>query len=172
MGRGGLVLAAALVVFTIPCLADGYAGRLHPIPMHRLAMWDKVDFRSVAAHLERNAAPGDRLLYASHFSAYSMRHYYAGDQVRVGWSEADKAEFIKTMGHEAILRSHGLMPVPKEEAVAGAERIWFLRTEGTTFEWQTTTAQVAGWLDTHFEIQETLRWKGVVLTRYARRFGS
>ncbi len=172
MGRRGLVPAAALAVFTIPCLADGYAGRLHPIPMHRLAMWEKVDFRSVAAHLERNAAPGDRLLYASHFSAYPMMHYYAGDQTRVGWSEADEEESIKTMGHEAILRSHSLMPVPKEEAVADAERIWLLRTEGTSFEWQPTTDRISGWLDTDFEIQEILRWKGVVLTLYTHRFRS
>lgn len=172
MGRRGLALAAALALFTIPSLADGYAGRLHPIPMHRLAMWDKVDFRSVAAHLERNAAPGDRLLYASHFSAYPMMHYYAGDQVRVGWSEADEGEFVKTMGHEAILRAHGLMPVPKEEAVADAERIWFLSTEGTTFEWQPTTTRIAGWLDSHLEVQAVFRWKGVVLTLYTHRFRS
>jgi len=169
MGRRGLALAAALIVFTIPSLADGYGGRLHPIPMHRLAMWDKVDFRSVAAHLERNAGPGDRLLYASHFSAYPMTHYYAGDQLRVGWSEADEGEFIKTMGHAAILHSHGLMPVPREEAVADAERIWFLRTEGTTFEWRPTTDRIVGWLDTHFENRQTLRWKGVVLTLYIPR---
>ena len=73
------------------------------------------------------------------------------------------------MGHETILRSHGLMPVPKEEAVADAERIWLLRTEGTTFEWQPTTDRIVGWLDTDFEIQEILRWKGVVLTLYTRR---
>lgn len=169
-GRGGLVLAAALAVFTLPCLADLYGGRLHPIPMHRLAMWDKVDFRSAAAHLEHHALPGDRLLYASHFSAYPMMHYFSGDQARIGWSEADAGEFVKTMGHEAILLGHGLMPTPKEEAVDGANRIWFLRSEGITFEWQPTTAQLAHWLDGQYTLAETHRWKGLVLTLYVHRF--
>lgn len=147
MGRRGLALATAVCAFSLPCLADVYGGRLHPVLMHRLAMWDKVDFRSVAAHLERNAAPGDRLLYASHFSAYPMMHYYPGDQARMGWSVEDEGEFIKAMGNEPLLREHKLLPVPKEEAIAGATRIWYLRTWGITFESQPFSDRIQAWLE-------------------------
>lgn len=169
LGRAGLAAMALMVALTVPCLADYYAGRLHPIKMHRLAMWDKVDFRGAARHLEAHWAEGDRLTYASHFSAYPMLHYFPKDQVRIGWSDADEAQFIQTMGHEAILRAHRLMPVPKEQAVAGATRIWFLATEGTTFEWQPATERLEGWLEAQYVRASEARLDGVVLRLYVPR---
>ncbi|MBX3177212.1 MAG: glycosyltransferase family 39 protein [Candidatus Hydrogenedentes bacterium] len=169
LGRAGLVAIAVLAGLTVPVLADLYAGRLHPIPMHRLAMWDKVDFRAAARHLEDAWRPGDRLLYASHFPAYSMQHYLPRDQVRIGWSLDDQDLFIRTMGHEPILRAHGLMPQPKEAAVAGASRIWFLVTEGTTFAWRPDTERIAAWLDAHYTREAEVAFDGVRLSCYAVR---
>ena len=163
LGRAGKVALALIALFTIPCLADEYRGRLHFVKMHKIAMWDKVDFRGAAAYLEEQWQPGDRLVYASHFSAYPMYHYFPRDQVRMGWSEEDEAQFIRMMGHEAILRAHGLMPVPKEQAVTGASRIWFLQTSGVTFEWQPTTIRLLGWLQEHFIESTRARFDGVEL---------
>jgi hypothetical protein len=168
-GRWGYGALALVVLLTIPGLADEYRGRLHPVKMHRIAMWEKVDFRGAAAYLEEHWQPGDRLVYASHFSAYPMYHYFPRDQVRMGWSAADAAQFIRTMGHAPILRAHKLMPVPKEEAVADAARIWFLRTEGVTFEWQPTTERLLGWLREHFDTGAEVRFDGVVLGAFVPR---
>lgn len=172
LGRSGHVALLLIAVVTLPCLADVYRGRLHPIHMHRIAMWDKVDFRDVAAILEERWQPGDRLLYASHFSAYPMFHYFPRDQVRIGWDEADESQFIKTMGHETILHNHGLMPVPKEKAVAGAERLWFLATEGITFEWQPDTDRISGWIAERFEVVDRWAFDGIELRLYTRREGT
>lgn len=166
MGRSGFALVAVLTCCTAPCLGDLYAGRIHQNPMHRIALWDKVDFRDASQFLLQQAQPGDRLLYASHFCTYPMFHYYDGPQGRMGWSVDDEQAFIKTMGHEAILRAHRLMPVPREEAVAGASRIWFLSTEGNTFEWQPTTEHLVAWLGENYEPVAFYRWKGVFLRLY------
>lgn len=169
LGRWGLPAMAIMTLLTAPGLVDYYAGRLHPVEMHRLAMWDKVDFRGAARYLEIHWAPGDRLVYASHFSAYPMYHYFPRDQSRMGWDESDVPMFIRTMGHEAILRDHNLMPVPKEEAVSGAKRLWFLTTEGATFEWQPTTDRLLAWMETRYAYQEEARFDGVILRLFVPR---
>ncbi len=166
LGRPGMVGLALISLLTLPCLADFYQGRLHPIPMHRLAMWDKVDFRDAARLMEDQWKPGDRLVYTSHFSAYSMFHYLPHDQLRIGWGPEDEVDFIKTLGHEAILREHKLMPVPKERAIDGATRIWFLSTQGITFEWQPTTTRIREWLDSVATAQERHSFPGVELICY------
>jgi len=169
LGRFGVAGFTLIVLLTLPCLGNYYAGQLHPIKMHRLALWDKVDFRSAAAYMDEQWAAGDRLVYASHFSAYPMYHYYPHDQVRMGWDENDESMFIRTMGHEPILRAHKLMPIPKEKAVAGAKRIWFLSTEGTTFEWQPTTARLLEWLEENFVAKDESRFDGIVLRLFIPR---
>ena len=87
----------------------------------------------------------------------------------MGWDESDVSMFIRTMGHEPILNAHRLMPVPKEKAVAGADRLWFLATEGTTFEWQPTTARLLAWLEENYVAESETRFDGVVLRRFVRR---
>ena len=166
LGRPGLAALGCLTLLTLPCLSDYYHGRLHPIEEHRIAIWNKVDFRTAARKLEAAWQPGDRLIYTSHFSAYPMFHYFPRNQVRVGWGKEDETVFIQTMGHEAILRNHHLMPVPKEEAIAGASRIWLLTTHGITFEWKPTTERIRGWLDSIATEEERLEFKGVTLVCY------
>jgi len=166
LGRPAYAALGLYLLLTLPCLADYYQGRLHPAPMHRLAMWDKVDFRGAARILEGEWQPGDRLAYTSHFSAYSMKHYFPRDQVRLGWGPEDEVLFVRTMGHEALLREHGLMPVPKEAGIAGAARIWLLTTHGTTFEWQPTAERLRAWLDSVSAAGESYALDGITLTPY------
>lgn len=162
--RPGLVAFALYLLFTLPCLADYYQGKLHPVAMHRLAMWDKVDFRGAARAMDERWQEGDRLAYTSHFSAYSMMHYAPHDQVRIGWGLEDEDVFIQTMGHEALLREHHLMPVPKEQAILGATRIWLLATHGNTFEWQPTTDRIRAWLATRATPGESITLDGLTVT--------
>lgn len=169
LGRPGLLALGLYLVLTVPALASYYQGDLHPVRMHRLAMWDKVDFRGAAAALEARWAPGDRLVYTSHFSVYPMRHYFSGEQFRAGWGPQDQQQFIRTMGHEALLRAHQLMPVLKEEAIAGANRIWFLRTHGITFEWQPTAERIQACLKTVATPGEPITLDGVTLTPFELR---
>ncbi len=166
LGRWGLPALVGVTLFTVPCLNDYYRGHLHMAPMHRIAMWDKVDFRGAARLLNENWRAGDRLVYTSHFGAYPLYHYFSGDQVRIGWGPEDEVLFIKTMGHEAILRAHHLMPVPKEQAIAGAHRIWLLRTQGLTFEWQPSTDRIAAWLATQGTPVASHALDGVSLTAF------
>ncbi len=166
LGRWSIPTLVIFSLLTVPCLGDYYGGRLHPAPAHRIAMWDKVDFRGAATLLEETWREGDRLVYTSHFSAYPMYHYFPHDQIRIGWGPEDKAVFIKTLGHEAILRAHQLMPIPKEQAIAGAKRIWLLQTHGITFEWQPTTERIATWLETRGTATESHPLYGLTLTSY------
>ena len=161
----GLVLFAG---FTVPCLADYYAGRLHPVVMHRIAMWDKVDYRSAVAFIEENYRDGDLVCYASHFMAYPMHHYFQGKHCRLGVSERDQEEFAKLQGDQPLLWSHGLMPMPMKEATEEARRVWFLESFGVTFEWKPQTEPVRAWLDTAWRKEETRVFDGLSVTLYTR----
>lgn len=163
LGRWGYAVIAATSLLMLPGLADYYQGRLHPLHEHRLGVSDKVDFRSAAAALEARWQPGDRLVYATVFCAYSMYHYFPRDQVHIGWDLSLEDVYLKIYGHEALLREHRLMPVPREKAVAGATRIWFMTTHGVTFESEEFTRKIRTWLNEIAVETETLYFDGVSL---------
>lgn len=163
LGRPGTAALGLLALLMLPGLADYYRGQLHPVKEHRLGVFDKVDFRSAARALEAEWQPGDRLVYATVFSAYSMYHYFPHDQVHIGWDLSLEDVYIKIYGHEALLREHRLMPVPKEEAISGATRIWFLTTHGITFESEAFTSDIRGWLERVATEEQSRSFAGVTL---------
>lgn len=147
MGRPGRAALLLLALLMIPGLVDYYQRRLHPMAEHRLGVFDKVDFRDALHAVDAQWQTGDRLIYANLFSAYPLFHYFEHDQVQIGWSPETEAYLIYALGNEPLLREHKLLPVPKEVAIAGAARIWYLRTWGITFESQPFSDRIQAWLE-------------------------
>jgi hypothetical protein len=185
--RPAIALATALYVgLTLPLLRDHYLGRLHPEPSHRIAVYDKVDLRSAAAHIEDHWQERDLVAHASHFTVYSVDHYLRSTLVprarsprslpdrphlRLGMNEDDARFMLETFGpvQQKLLTEHGLMPVPVEQATASAERVWWIETFGNTFEWKPLTDPIRGWLDEHFNRIEQVEFSGVLLVLYERK---
>ena len=163
LGRPGCAALAFMVLLTLPALADHYQGRLHPIAEHRLGVFDKVDYRDAVRALDAQWQPGDRLIYANLFSAYPLFHYFDHDQMQIGWSPETEAYLIYSLGNGPLLREHKLLPVPKEEAIAGATRIWYLRTQGITFESQPFSDRIQAWLETVATPETVQHFDGVTV---------
>ncbi len=102
-------------------------------------------------------------IYANLFSSYSLFHYFDHDEVQIGWSLETETYLIRVLGHEALLREHRLLPVVKEEAIAGASRIWYLRTHGLTFESQEFSDRIQGWLESVAAPAEIQHFDGVTV---------
>ena len=161
--RPGIAALGLLVLLCLPALADHYRGRLHPIAEHRLGVFDKVDYCSAVRALHAQWEPGDRLIYANLFSAYPLFHYTTKESVQIGWSSETETYLLEILGHGEIPRKHGLLPVPKEQAIAGATRIWYLRTHGLTFESQEFSDRIQGWLESVASADEKQHFKGITL---------
>lgn len=170
--RHAALTALALAAFTAlsaPGLRDYYEHRLHPIEMHRLAIYDKVDFRSAAAYIQTHLQPGDVVGHASHFMVYPMLHYLNAEQYRFGMSDLDRQVYIDTFGNVSLLDKHGLMPVPVAEATKHARRVWFTESYGVTFEYKPQTEPIRAWLDTHWNAVERHTFDGLYVTLYERK---
>jgi uncharacterized membrane protein len=165
-----VLIVPALAVFTVftgVCLRDMYADRLHPLEIHRLGMWHKVDFRAATKHIEDSWQGGDGVFVASHFHVYSLKHYLDKPVTRLGADEADAADYISHMGNEPLLRRHGLIPVPVADAVQDVERVWFLQSFGITFETQSKTEEINQWLSAHMRLLDEREFDGLRVFLFA-----
>lgn len=160
---------ALWVLITAPLLRDLYAHRLHPIEEHRLGLSDKVDLRDAAAYIETNWQDGDLTVYPNHFFAYPMHHYLTRPHVRIGMDATDRANHLAAFAHEALSDNHGLSPSVKEEAIAGAKRLWYMESHGITFEWKPYTVPIRAWLDANWDVAERHELDGLELILYTRR---
>lgn len=164
-----IALALALfTAFTLPGLRDYYAGRLHPIEAHRTGVWDKVDFRGAARHIDQHWKAGDLIAHASHFTVYSVHHYLDRPHVRLGGTSADTDIFLKGASDHALLGPHGLLPVRMDLATAEAKRVWFLETEGTTFEYKPLTDPIRAGLGRFWRVADQETFDGLTVTLYER----
>ena len=159
----------AVVGLSLPLLNDHYQHRLHPIPQHRLAMWDKVDYRSACAYIAAHRAPDDLIGCTNHFLFYSIDYYLGEAPVVIGRDEEDAQVMLDTLGTEAMPGNHGMLPVAKEAATAGRDRVWLLRSRGTTFEYQPISETVQAWFDENWRVLERHSFDGLDLTLYARQ---
>ena len=155
VGHGIVVLRTAWIMgavlalftgFTSLALQDMYRDRIHPVESHRLAIWNKVDFRAAATCIEGHRHPSDGVLVSNHFLIYPLNHYLSEPVTRVGIVPEEADAFVKHMGNGPLLRSHGLVPAPIAEIAPKYERIWYVQSFGTTFEWQPTSEAVRAWL--------------------------
>ncbi len=156
-------------LLTVVCIKDYYQLKLHPIDMHRLGVYDKVDFRSCAEWIRKNYKEGDIVIYPSHFMAPSMRHYLEGyPQCRVGMSAIDVQVHIDTFGNPTLLAQHGLLPVPIEQATKKYQRLWFLETHGITFEYKPHTEPLRKYLEENWRRVNLVSFWGLSATLYER----
>lgn len=161
---------AAIVAFTIPCMNDYYAHRVHPAPAHRMGIWDKVDCRAAAAFLQANLHEGDVVGLSSHFTMYPLKHYLDWPKVfRLGATDQDGTEFIKIQGNAPLLNNHGLMPVRMDLATREARRVWFLESFGLTFDWEPSVKLIRDWLESNWTARERHTFDGIHLTLYERK---
>ncbi|HOK09784.1 MAG TPA: glycosyltransferase family 39 protein [Candidatus Hydrogenedens sp.] len=171
--RYNAVRGAVLFIFillTSSCLLDFYNQRLHPVDMHRLGVYHKVDFRSVGKWVREHFQEGDIIIYPSHFMAPSMRHYLEDyPQCRVGMSAIDVQVHIDTFGNPTLLQHHGLLPVPIEQATRKYNRLWFLESHGITFEYKPHTEPIRKYLNENWERKEFKIFSGLSVTLYQRK---
>lgn len=158
-----------LLLLTAPLLRDLYAHRLHPLDEHHLGVSDKVDFRDAAAYIEANWHDGDLTVVPHHFFIYSLHHYLSKPFVRIGLEPRALREHLKAFGHAELSDAHGLAPVVKETATAGAKRLWYLESRGITFEWKPETKPIREWLDTTWNTVERHDLEGLELVLYERK---
>jgi hypothetical protein len=157
---------AAITFFTLPCLNDYYAHRLHPILTHRVATWDKVDFRGASAYLQPRLKAGDLVAFSSHFMGYSLKHYLDWPNLcRLSATDPDEREH----GNPELVRSHGLMPIRMDIGTRDAQRVWFFESFGTTFEHKPITQAIRKWLDENWTVREQQTFDGLSVTLYERK---
>lgn len=167
-GRGSWAAALGLfVLLTLPALRDHYTHRLHPVQEHRIGVFDKVAFRAAARHLQEGWRQGDLLAHDSNFTIYPMKHYLPVPQHHLGMSPQDAALYIQYMGAEDLLRTHGLLPVPAEEATRGFQRVWLIEAAGITFDAEPQSVAAREWLRTRYKEGETCEAGGVKVTLFA-----
>lgn len=164
--RAGVL--AVWMLFTLPMLRDLYQHRLHPLPLHRIGLSDKVDFRDAAAYIEANWQEGDLTVVPHHFFIYSLHHYLTKPHVRIGMDMHQYREHLKAFSHKELSDNHGLAPLVKEEATKDAKRLWYLESHGTTFEWKPETEPIRAWLDANWKKSEVQEFDGLTLVLYTR----
>lgn len=165
----GMAMLALFAALTVPGLRDFYLHRLHPINTHRLGVYDKGDFRGAAAYIRDRWQAGDLVCHGNHFSMYSMRHYLDVPQVRLGTQDWEAPLLTKSHGNEALLYEHDIMPRRVETATKDANRLWFIESQGITFEYKPLTQPIRDWLDAHFDRIDEGTFHGLTVTLFARR---
>lgn len=165
----GMATLALFAAFTVPCLRDFYLHRLHPVNTHRLGVYDKGDFRGAAEYIQDHWQTDDLVCHGNHFSMYSMRYYLDAPQVRLGTQDWEAALLTKTHGNEALLYEHDIMPRRVETATKDANRLWFIESQGLTFEYKPLTQPIRDWLDAHFDRADEREFHGITVTLYSRR---
>ncbi|MFM1920585.1 MAG: hypothetical protein RLZZ303_2219 [Candidatus Hydrogenedentota bacterium] len=161
------VLAALLALSGVG-LADYYAGRLHPLREHRLAICDKVDFRSAAAYLEGAWQEGDLLAHDSNFTAFPMQRYFSREQAHLGATPEDAVIYVKAFGNQAVLENLGAFPVLAEEATRGRHRVWYIEAQGVTADDVPQTVRIGDWLAERYRVVEEHQFDGLKLWRFER----
>ncbi len=155
-----------IAVATVPCLADTFADRIHPIETHRVAIWQRVDFRSAARHLTQRREPGDVLGHASHFSWFPMKHYFPHDQFLVGQTQADDDWMVGNFGYAPPVHDAFGHVTPLQVLGAQYRRLWLIETHGLTFADPQRTALLRRWLELHGVREDCQTFAGVTLSCY------
>lgn len=163
--------ALAFAALTAPNLADYYRGVLHPVREHRLAICDKVDFRSAANYLESRWEEGDLLAHDSLFTAFPMKVYFHHAQAHLGPTPLDAVIYARAFGYVTMLQHMGVFPVLAADAVKGHPRIWLIEGFGHTADDQPQSEHVLDWLKRHFRLTETHTFDGVRLYLFERKPG-
>lgn len=162
--RAGVLVV--LLACAAPMLRDYYADSIHPVPKHRIAVCNKVDFRDAARFIDQHWQERDLIAHESIFTIYPMLHYTAHPQVHLGGTDLDAEIYSKAVSFEELLRRHQLLPVRADIATANARRIWFVQAFGITADDQPQSIPIADWLRQHFTEESTQEFDGVRVTLF------
>ena len=158
---------ALVLILSVPCLLDYYAQRIHPMTMHRLAVWDKVQNREAAVYINKHRRPGDGIGHLTHFTYFSFSHYIDGmRQFLVAVTRFEIDEFVASQGNEPLLKNLGLLPSLMVDEESGLKRLWFVETNGITFNFPQRGEPIRAWLDERYTVLERARFDGITLTLY------
>lgn len=166
------IMVASVVALTCPGLYAYYAGILHPVREHRLAICDKVDFRPAARFLDSQWQEGDFLAHDSMFTYYSMKYYLDRPQAHLGASPNDAEPYIKAFGNTPLLEHLGSLPVPAESAVAPAKRIWYVEAYGVIADDRPQSESIADWLSARYRLRQAHEFNGLRVYLFEGRTGA
>ncbi len=155
-------------LFMAPLLDDLYNQRLHPVEEHSIAMYHKGDYRAAARYIREHRQPGDEIITASHFLVPSLRHYLGETPVRVSRHENAADTMVKTQGRADIFYRHGLMPHHLPAVAKEADRLWFVVSNGVTFEYKPHTHAVREWLDKNWRRAAHAEFFALEVSLYVR----
>ena len=160
---------ALFVLLTVPNLLAHYEHRLHPIIQHRQGAHAKADLRSVAAILQEQAKPGEMITTASHYALYTIFHYSPQLDIRHTRIQQDaRKQFTANMGNPNLLRNHRLMPDNVYEITWDQDKVWFVETHGSTFEWKPHAERLRNWFQRHWTETQTHSMDSATLRCFER----
>lgn len=154
-----------LIFLTLICLNDYYKGRIHPLEIHRLGLFEKVDFRNASKFIRINFDKNDCVLAYHSFSRPSMAHYL-GDfrQFVIALDYSNIQVFIGYLGNPTLLEHHGLLPIHIKDAIRKERILLFLESTGISFESKVFTEYVKKWLGERCEKLGEKEFEGLYLT--------
>ena len=110
-----IIAIALMTVFTIPCLADHYAQRLHPIELHWRGARYKVDSRSAANHIKQDLKHDDIIMHTSSVSMAPFKSLYLEHsqcpQPIVCFTEQDRLDSLLTFPHRKMWEYYDIFPI-------------------------------------------------------------
>ncbi|NIA15478.1 MAG: hypothetical protein GWP08_15550 [Nitrospiraceae bacterium] len=157
---------AVLTGLTIPCLADHYSGRIHPVKAHRIGTYTKVDYRSMARYLREHQEAGDILGYPGHFERFSCNYYCDIEQYILGHGILEQDLMVAGFGNRTWIRNQRMLPEPVQDVAARARRIWLVEAHGTSFDTPQLRRLLREWLEANAFREDYQVFDGVTLTCY------
>ena len=157
---------AAFTALTVPCLADYYGGRIHPVSAHRIGIYTKVDFRSMARYLREHREAGDVLGYPGHFEHFSCNYYCDIEQYILGHGMGEQDMMVAGFGDRTLLRNLRMLPEPVQNVAARARRIWLAEAHGNSFDTPQARRLMREWLEANAFREDYQVFDGVTLTCY------
>lgn len=165
-----LVTAAALLVLTVPLLADTYAQRIHPVSQHRLGVRHKAENRAAAQVLARLGLPGEPVFHASHITLSPFRIYQPDRFQKHVCLRPDQVDgFIAACPNEPQWRNLDMIPVPVEELNLDVPSFWLVLSWWEPFEPPQDVIDLEKWFTERFTEVDRQTFFAVTLVRFTKR---
>lgn len=167
-----LVTTAALLVLTLPLLADTYAQRIHPVPQHRLGVRHKAENRGATQALARRGTPGEPVFHASHITLSPFRIYQPDRFQKHVCLRPDQVDgFIAACPNEPQWRNLDMIPVPVEKLDLDVPSFWLVLSWWEPFEPPQDIIDLERWFQERFTEVERQTFFAVTLVRF-KKFGN
>lgn len=149
-------------------LKDLYQQNMHPVWNHVIGARYKVDSRSASDWIASDWQEGDRVAHFCTFSIGPFLSYYLPDKPQwvMSLTEEDRLELLKSFPDEAMWTDVGFMPLPAEEIIDGAARIWYVESWWDFGQRIERMDEFREWLDAHCTIEEHREYDGIEVVLY------